>query len=55
MLHVERPEILKNQQILYLGILQLEGKLEATEVIPWMETNLLDLYGCLSSSTALSG
>ncbi|XP_034282242.1 dynein heavy chain domain-containing protein 1 isoform X2 [Pantherophis guttatus] len=30
-LHVERPEILKNQQILYLGILQLEGKLEATE------------------------
>lgn len=33
-LHVERPEILKNQQVLYLGILQLEGKLEATEVIP---------------------
>ncbi|XP_070605500.1 LOW QUALITY PROTEIN: dynein heavy chain domain-containing protein 1 [Erythrolamprus reginae] len=30
-LHVERPEIMKNQQILYLGILQLEGKLEATE------------------------
>ncbi|XP_032075272.1 dynein heavy chain domain-containing protein 1 [Thamnophis elegans] len=30
-LHVERPEIRKNQQILYLGILQLEGKLEATE------------------------
>ncbi|XP_039203890.1 dynein heavy chain domain-containing protein 1 isoform X2 [Crotalus tigris] len=30
-LHVERPEILKNQQVLYLGILQLEGKLEATE------------------------
>lgn len=39
-LHVERPEILKNQQILYLGILQLEGKLEATEVIPWVETYL---------------
>lgn len=48
-LHVERPEILKNQQILYLGILQLEGKLEATEVIPWTETYLLDIYGCLSS------
>lgn len=35
-LHAERPEILKNQQVLYLGILQLEGKLEATEVIPGM-------------------
>ncbi|XP_025032697.1 dynein heavy chain domain-containing protein 1-like isoform X2 [Python bivittatus] len=30
-LRAERREILKNRQALYLGVLQLEGKLEATE------------------------
>lgn len=33
-LRVERREILKHRQALQLGVLQLEGKLEATEVRP---------------------
>lgn len=35
-LRAERKEILKNQQALQFGVLQLEGKLEATEVRQWL-------------------